>query len=159
MIISAIQAAISRFTNNNECTVFLTSLKAVGEVTDVKCFGVLFGFYGKLKKLEEAKKVHDYFLRSGITGDVELVHKMIDMYWNGVGNDGRRGISLKIEHYLGLISCYGKPGHLAEVLEYIQMLSFEPTSEIWEAMMNYARIHGDIDLEDKSEEIMINLDP
>nr|GEV51633.1 RNA-directed DNA polymerase, eukaryota [Tanacetum cinerariifolium] len=30
MIISAIQAAISRFTNNNECTIFLMSLKAVG---------------------------------------------------------------------------------------------------------------------------------
>ncbi|GJT77107.1 hypothetical protein Tco_1043832 [Tanacetum coccineum] len=30
MIISAIQAAVSRFSNNNECTVFLTRLKAVG---------------------------------------------------------------------------------------------------------------------------------
>ncbi|GJU04347.1 hypothetical protein Tco_1114685 [Tanacetum coccineum] len=30
---------------------------------------------GKLKKLEESKKVHDYFLRSGFRVDVGLVHK------------------------------------------------------------------------------------
>ncbi|GJS84391.1 pentatricopeptide repeat-containing protein [Tanacetum coccineum] len=206
-----------------------------GEVADAECFAVLFGLCGKLKKLEEAKKVHDYFLRSGFRGDVGLVHKVIDMYckcgsmvdarrvfdhmsernmdtWhliingyagNGLGDDGLEmfeqmrnngllpneetflavldscagadaieegfihfeamqkeyGIRPKIEHYLGLIGCYGKPGHLAEALEYIQTLPFEPTSEIWEAVMNYARIHGDIDLEDRAEEILISLDP
>ncbi|PWA53098.1 peptidase S10, serine carboxypeptidase, Alpha/Beta hydrolase fold, DYW domain protein [Artemisia annua] len=210
-------------------------LLAQGEVADAECFGLLFGLCGKLKKLEEAKKVHDYFLRSGFRGDVGLVHKVIDMYckcgsmvdarrvfdhmgernmdtWhliingyagNGLGDDGLEmfeqmrnnglqpneetflavlescagadaieegfihfeamqkeyGISPKIEHYLGLVGCYGKPGHLAEALEYIQTLPFEPTAEIWEAVMNYARIHGDIDLEDRAEEILISLDP
>lgn len=206
-----------------------------GEVADAECFGVLFGLCGKLKKLEEAKKVHDYFLRSGFRGDVGLVHKVIEMYckcgsmvdarrvfdhmgernmdtWhlmingyagNGLGDDGLEmfeqmrnnglqpneetflavlescagadaieegfihfeamqkeyEISPKIEHYLGLIGCYGKPGHLAEALEYIETLPFEPTAEIWEAVMNYAQIHGDIDLEDRAEEILISLDP
>ncbi|GKA61860.1 peroxisomal membrane protein 13-like protein [Tanacetum coccineum] len=46
-----------------------------GEVADAKNFGLLFRLCGKLKKLEESKKVHDYFLRSGFRVDVGLVHK------------------------------------------------------------------------------------
>ncbi|KAK1431219.1 hypothetical protein QVD17_14518 [Tagetes erecta] len=206
-----------------------------GEVADGECFSVLFGLCGKGRKLEDAKKVHDYFLRSSYRGDVVLNHKVIDMYskcgsmvdarrvfdhmpernmesWhaiingyaaNGLGDDGLEmyeqmrnaglqpneqtflgvldacaaadaieegflhfdemqkeyGISPKIEHYLGLLGVFGKPGHLAEALEYIEKLPFEPTLEIWEAVMNYARIHGDVDLEDRAEEILINLDP
>ncbi|GJS02387.1 hypothetical protein Tco_0318895, partial [Tanacetum coccineum] len=46
-----------------------------GEVANAKHFGLLFGLCGKLKKLEESKKVHDYFLRSGFRVNVGLVHK------------------------------------------------------------------------------------
>ncbi|KAM0028780.1 putative tetratricopeptide-like helical domain superfamily, DYW domain-containing protein [Helianthus debilis subsp. tardiflorus] len=205
-----------------------------GEVADAECFGYLFGLCGKFKKLEDAKKVHDYFLRSSYRGDIQLNHKVIDMYskcgsmvdarrvfdhmsernmesWhciingyaaNGLGDDGLEmyeqmrtvglvpneetflavldscagadaieeaflhfeemqkeyGIEPKIEHYLGLIGVFGKPGHLAEALEYVEKLPFEPTAEIWEAVMNYARIHGDVDLEDRAEEILIGFD-
>ncbi|CAI9285573.1 unnamed protein product [Lactuca saligna] len=54
---------------------------------------------------------------------------------------------------------FGKAGHLDQALEYIQTLPFEPTSEIYEVVVNYARIHGDIDLEDRAEEILINSEP
>nr|GEW71347.1 pentatricopeptide repeat-containing protein At2g15690 [Tanacetum cinerariifolium] len=94
MIISAIQAVISRFTNNNECTVFLTSLKAVGN---------------------------------------RLRDDGLEMYEQMRNN----GLFLNEEAFLAVLDC----------------------AEIWEAVMNYARIHGDIDLEDISEEILINLDP
>ncbi|KAI3702438.1 hypothetical protein L6452_28176 [Arctium lappa] len=210
-------------------------LMGQGELADAECFSALFGLCGKSKKLEEAKKVHDYFLRSSYRGDIQLNHRIIDMYskcgsmvdakrvfdhmpersmdtWhlmingyaaNGLGDDGLEmfeqmrnlglqpneetflavlescagadaieegfihfeamqkeyGISPKIEHYLGLLSVFGKPGHLAEALEYIEKLPFEPTSEIWEALMNYARIHGDVDLGDRAEEILVGLDP
>ncbi|KAL0334856.1 UNVERIFIED_CONTAM: Pentatricopeptide repeat-containing protein, mitochondrial [Sesamum radiatum] len=69
------------------------------------------------------------------------------------------GISPGIEHYLGLLGVLGKSGHLAEAEAYIEALPFEPTAVIWEALMNYARIHGDIDLEDRAEELMVSLDP
>lgn len=210
-------------------------LMGQGELADAECFSALFGLCGKSKKLEDAKKVHDYLLRSSYRGDIQLNHKVIDMYnkcgsmvdarrvfdhmsdrnmdtWhlmingyagNGLGDDGLElfeqmrnlglqpneetflavlescaaadateegfihfesmqkdyGISPKLEHYLGLVSLFGKPGHLAEALEYIEKLPFEPTSEIWEAIMNYARFHGDVDLEDRAEEILISLDP
>lgn len=70
------------------------------------------------------------------------------------------GISPGTEHYLGLVGVLGKCGHLFEAQQFIeQKLPFEPTAEFWEALRNYARIHGDIDLEDHAEELMVDLDP
>ncbi|KAK3195776.1 hypothetical protein Dsin_027086 [Dipteronia sinensis] len=65
-----------------------------------------------------------------------------------------------MDHYLGLVGVLGKCGHLYEAKEFIEeKLPFEPTVEIWEALKNYARIHGDVDLEDLAEELMVDLDP
>ncbi|XP_044508695.1 pentatricopeptide repeat-containing protein At2g15690, mitochondrial-like [Mangifera indica] len=70
------------------------------------------------------------------------------------------GINPGIEHYIGLIGVLGKSGHLYEAQQFIEeKLPFEPTAEIWDALRNYARIHGDIDLEDQAEELMVYLDP
>ncbi|KAL3843922.1 hypothetical protein ACJIZ3_001325 [Penstemon smallii] len=206
-----------------------------GSRANAECFSLLFGFCGKSKKFEDAKKVHDYLLRSTFRGDLQLNNKVLEMYskcgsmtdarrvfdhmpdrnmdsWhlmiigyaeNGLGDDGLAmyeqmrklglppneqtflavfdacasaeaieeafihfesmkadyGIAPRIEHYLGLLGVLGKVGHLAEAEAYIESLPFEPTAVIWEALMNYARIHGDIDLEDRAEELMVNLDP
>ncbi|XP_010517298.1 PREDICTED: pentatricopeptide repeat-containing protein At2g15690-like [Camelina sativa] len=69
------------------------------------------------------------------------------------------GIAPSTEHYLGVLGVLGKCGHLVEAEQYIRDLPFEPTAEFWEAMRNYARLHGDIDLEDYTEELMVDLDP
>ncbi|XP_042491875.1 pentatricopeptide repeat-containing protein At2g15690, mitochondrial [Macadamia integrifolia] len=69
------------------------------------------------------------------------------------------GISPEMEHYLGLINVLGKSGHLIEAEEYIEKLTMEPTAAFWEALMNCARIHGDIDIEDRAEELLVSLDP
>nr|AYM00772.1 pentatricopeptide repeat protein [Salvia miltiorrhiza] len=206
-----------------------------GVLADAECFSLLFQMCGNLKKFEEAKKVHDYFLRSVHRGDLELTNKVLDMYskcgsmtdarrvfdhmldrtmdsWhlmlngyaaNGLGDDGLAlfeqmkttglppngetflavleacanadaieegfiyfdsmktdyGISPGIEHYVGLLGVLGKSGHLAEAQGYIESLPFEPSAVFWEALMNYARIHGDIELEDHAEELLVSLDP
>ncbi|CAH9140216.1 unnamed protein product [Cuscuta epithymum] len=200
-----------------------------GAVADTQCFGLLFESCGKSRKLEDAKSVHDHFLRSKCRGDLVLNNKVIDMYskcwsmmdarrvfdhmpernietWhlmingyamNGLGDDGlslyeqmrtngirpndqtflavfeacasadaideafihfdtmkaEYEISPTIEHYLGLLGVFAKCGHLAEAEEFIKELPFEPTADVWEALMNYARIHGDIDLEDHAEQL------
>ncbi|KAJ0241837.1 Pentatricopeptide repeat-containing protein [Hirschfeldia incana] len=69
------------------------------------------------------------------------------------------GISPGIEHYLGVLGVLGKCGYLVEAERYIRGLPFEATAEFWEAMRNYGRIHGDIELEDYAEELMVDLDP
>ncbi|GKV14044.1 hypothetical protein SLEP1_g24971 [Rubroshorea leprosula] len=69
------------------------------------------------------------------------------------------GIFPEIEHYLGIIDVYGRAGHLNEAEEFIQQMPFEPMVEVWEALRNFARIHGDIDLEDRLEELLVDNDP
>ncbi|KAL6964002.1 hypothetical protein U1Q18_035008 [Sarracenia purpurea var. burkii] len=206
-----------------------------GERANAQCFGALFSLCAKSKVLEDAKKVHDYFLQSTCRGDHQLNIKVIEMYskcgsmtdarrvfdhmpernmesWhlmingyaaNALGDDGlalyenmrnmglrpdeqtflavlsacasaeavdegfihfesmktEYGIAPGIEHYLGLLDILGHSGHVIEAEEFIENLPFEPTAIIWEALRNYARIHGDIDLEDQAEELMVGLDP
>ncbi|GAB4838931.1 hypothetical protein Ancab_028466 [Ancistrocladus abbreviatus] len=63
------------------------------------------------------------------------------------------------EHYLGVIDVMGKAGYLKEAMEFIEKMPIEPTAEMWEVLMKFARIHGDINLEDHFEELMVSLDP
>ncbi|KAI3714590.1 hypothetical protein L6452_21547 [Arctium lappa] len=65
----------------------------------------------------------------------------------------------KIEHYLGVVDVLGNAGHLNEAMEFIENMPFEPTVEIWESLMNFARIHGDIELEDHVEELLASFQP
>lgn len=69
------------------------------------------------------------------------------------------GIDPRIEHYLGVINVLGKAGHVNEAMEFIEKMPIEPTAEIWEAAMKFARIHGDIEIEDHAFEMLVNLDP
>ncbi|KAF2612581.1 hypothetical protein F2Q70_00010529 [Brassica cretica] len=69
------------------------------------------------------------------------------------------GISPRTEHFLGVLDVLGKCGHLVEAEQYIRGLPFEATADFWEAMKSYGKIHGDIDLEDYAEELMVDLDP
>lgn len=68
------------------------------------------------------------------------------------------GIVPGVEHYLGIADVLGKSGHLNELLEFIEDMPIEPTKVVWEAVINFARIHGDIELEDRTEELLIMLD-
>ncbi|KAK6947359.1 Pentatricopeptide repeat [Dillenia turbinata] len=205
-----------------------------GAPADANCFYALFSSIGNPKSLEDAKKVHDFFLRSSFRSDLNLNNKVIEMYSNcgsmtdarrvfdhmldrnidschvmingyaanGLGDDGLQlfdkmretglrptgetflavlascataeaieegfihfesmkteyGIDPGMEHYLGLIGVLGSSGHLAEAKEYIERMPVEPTAEVWETLRHFARVHGDIDLEDHTEELMVSLD-
>ncbi|XP_028784186.1 pentatricopeptide repeat-containing protein At2g15690, mitochondrial-like [Neltuma alba] len=206
-----------------------------GVKADANCFDTLFDLCGKSKRLEDAKKVHDYFLQSTFRSDLKLNNKVLEMYgrcksmtdarrvfdhmanknmdsWhlmiygyanNTMGDDGlqlfelmkeqgleptsetflavlsacasseavedgylhfesmksKHGIEPGVEHYMGLLDVLGQSGYLKEAEEYIEKLPFEPTVAVWERLRDYARTHGDIDLEDQAEELMVSLDP
>lgn len=53
------------------------------------------------------------------------------------------GISPRAEHCLGVLDVLGKCGYLVEAEEY---------------MRSYGQLHGDIDLEDYAEELMVDID-
>ncbi|KAM7251488.1 hypothetical protein ACFE04_023371 [Oxalis oulophora] len=133
---------------------------------DARCFYLLFERCGDPKSLDDAKKVHDFFLQSTCRADLGLRNKVIEiigavgegfLYFESMKND--YGINQVIEHYLGLLGVLGESGHLIEAMEYISKLPFDPTVEFWEALKNYARIQGNIDIEDHAEQIMLTLDP
>lgn len=79
------------------------------------------------------------------------------MYFKEMKNE--HGILPGIEHYVGVINVLGKSGHLIEAEEFVEKMPFEPTIEVWDVLRNVARIHGDIELEDRAEEFMVSLDP
>ena len=226
---------LRRFCQEGKVKEAIELMDKEGVKADADCFNALFEFCGKSKLLDNAKKVHDFFLQSTWRSDLQLVIKVIEMYancgsmtdarrvfdympdrnmdsWNlmingyadnGLGDDGLQlfeqmrekgfklnsqtllavfsacgsadaveeafihfgsmqteyGIAPAMEHYLGILGVYGKCGHLNEAEAYIARLPFEPTVAVWEALRDYARIHGDIDLEDRAEEIVAALDP
>lgn len=69
------------------------------------------------------------------------------------------GIVPGIEHYIAIIEVLGSAGHLSEAEEFVERMPFEPTVEVWEAFRRFARIHGDLELEDRAEELLVDLDP
>ncbi|XP_038889181.1 pentatricopeptide repeat-containing protein At2g15690, mitochondrial-like [Benincasa hispida] len=78
-------------------------------------------------------------------------------YFNIMENE--YGISPEIEHYLGVVDVLGKFGHLIEAEEFIEKMPINPTAKLWDALRNYARLHGNMELEDRAEELMFSLDP
>ncbi|KAA8536193.1 hypothetical protein F0562_028671 [Nyssa sinensis] len=191
----------------------VTELMDQGVRADAQCFHTLFGLCANSKKLEDAKKVHDYFLRSTCRGDLQLNNMVIEMYskcgsmtdarrvfdhmpdrnidsWhlmingyaeNALGDDGlalyeemrKLGLQLNEQTFLAVLSACASAeaveegfihfesmkDDVTEAEEFIENLPFEPTTAVWETLMNYARIHGDIDLEDRTEELLVGLDP
>ncbi|KAL9440825.1 hypothetical protein AB3S75_019489 [Citrus x aurantiifolia] len=79
------------------------------------------------------------------------------LYFEIMKND--YGIVPGIEHYIAIIKVLGSAGHLIEAEEFVERMPFEPTVEVWEALRNFAQIHGDVELEDRAEELLGDLDP
>lgn len=70
------------------------------------------------------------------------------------------GIVPSKEHYLEVVNILGNAGQLNEGEEFIEkIIPVELGLEAWESLRNFARIHGDIDLEDWAEELLTCLDP
>ncbi|KAK7272757.1 hypothetical protein RJT34_29578 [Clitoria ternatea] len=69
------------------------------------------------------------------------------------------GIVPTKEHYLEVINILGNAGQLNEAEKFVERIPAGLGVEVWESLRNYARIHGDLDLEDHAEELLTCLDP
>ncbi|KAF2321196.1 hypothetical protein GH714_035317 [Hevea brasiliensis] len=128
---------------------------------DLKLNNKVIEMYGKCASMTDARRVFDHMPDR----NMDSWHLMINgadaveegfLHLESMKNE--YGINPRMEHYLGVIDVLGKSGFVNEIEEYIEKLPFESTVEIWGALRNYARIHGDVDLEDLAEELMVALD-
>lgn len=69
------------------------------------------------------------------------------------------GIEPGVEHYVGLIEILGCAGQLNEAVQFADRLPFARSSEVLESLRKLARMQGDIDLEDRTEELLRLIDP
>ncbi|KAG8067432.1 hypothetical protein GUJ93_ZPchr0005g15797 [Zizania palustris] len=99
---------------------------------------------------------HTFVLVLNACANSEAIEEAF-LYFDYMSRD--HGIEPGVEHYVGIIEVLGKSGHLNEAVEFIEKLPFEPTAVVWESLLNLARMNGDIDLEDRAEELLVSLDP
>ncbi|KAJ8766916.1 hypothetical protein K2173_011734 [Erythroxylum novogranatense] len=69
------------------------------------------------------------------------------------------GIVPGVNHYLGIIHILGTAGYLYEAEKFVDRVPSEFTVQAWRAIRNYARIHGDVELEDHVEELLVAVNP
>lgn len=69
------------------------------------------------------------------------------------------GIVPSMEHYVSIVDMLGNAGCLDEALEFIQKMPVEPSVEIWDTLMKFCRIHGNVELGDRCAELVQLLDP
>jgi pentatricopeptide repeat protein len=99
---------------------------------------------------------HTFMLVLNACANSEAIEEAF-LYFDAMSRD--HGIEPGVEHYVGIVEVLGKSGHLNEALEYIEKLPFEPNAMVWESLLNLARMNGGIDLEDRTEELLVSLDP
>ncbi|KAL0441314.1 UNVERIFIED_CONTAM: Pentatricopeptide repeat-containing protein [Sesamum radiatum] len=69
------------------------------------------------------------------------------------------GIVPTMEHYVSMVDMLGSAGCLNEALEFIEKMPVEPGLDIWETLMKFSRIHGNMELGDRCAELIQLLDP
>ncbi|GKC02966.1 pentatricopeptide repeat-containing protein [Tanacetum coccineum] len=61
--------------------------------------------------------------------------RLVLLAYDGVGS---------VQECLWGYQCFGKAGHLNEAMKFIEDIPFKPADDVWECLMNYARIHGEM---------------
>lgn len=69
------------------------------------------------------------------------------------------GIAPTMEHYVSIVEMFGNAGFLDEALEFIEKMPVEPDIDIWESLMKFSRLHGNVELGDRCAELVELLDP
>ncbi|CAN7076685.1 unnamed protein product [Brassica oleracea var. botrytis] len=149
--------------------------------SDPKLNNVVIRMFGECTSVTDSKRVFDHMADK----DMDSWHLMMRVYTdNGMGDDAlhlfmemtKQGLKPNEETFVALFSACASVNAIKEAFlhfdsmenefgiitwaeQYIRDLPFEPTAEFWEAMRSFGKLHGDIDLEDYTEELIVDLDP
>ncbi|KAM0972415.1 hypothetical protein ACFX1X_020450 [Malus domestica] len=69
------------------------------------------------------------------------------------------GIAPTMDHYVSVVDMLGSTGYLDEALEFIEKMPLKPNVDVWKTLMNYCRVHGQLELGDRCAELIEQLDP
>ncbi|KAJ0251893.1 Pentatricopeptide repeat-containing protein [Hirschfeldia incana] len=93
----------------------------------------------------------EVFFACGVLGDINegLLH------FESMNRD--YGIVPCMEHYVSIVKMLAEPGCLDEALRFVELV--EPNAvDLWETLMNLARVHGDLELGDRCQDTVEQLD-
>ncbi|KAK4263108.1 hypothetical protein QN277_028577 [Acacia crassicarpa] len=69
------------------------------------------------------------------------------------------GIVPSMAHYVSVVDMFGSIGYLDEAFQFVENMPVEPSTDVWETLMNHCRIHGNTELGDRCAELVEQLDP
>ncbi|KAJ4913840.1 Pentatricopeptide repeat-containing protein [Raphanus sativus] len=93
----------------------------------------------------------EVFFACGVLGDINegLLH------FESMNRD--YGIVPSMEHYVSIVKMLAEPGYLDEALRFVELV--EPNAvELWETLMDLARVHGDLELGERCQDMVEQID-
>ncbi|CAA7025437.1 unnamed protein product [Microthlaspi erraticum] len=92
----------------------------------------------------------EIFFVCGVLGDINegMLH------FESMSRD--YGIVPRVEHYVSLVKMLGEPGYLDEALRFVE--SMEANVDLWETLMDLSRVHGDLELGERCQDMVEELD-
>jgi len=125
--------------------------------------------YGLHGQGQEALNIFYEMLNSGITPTpVTFLCVLYACSHAGLVKEGdeifnsmihRYGFEPSVKHYACMVDILGRAGHLQRALQFIEAMSIEPGSSVWETLLGACRIHKDTNLARTVSEKLFELDP
>ncbi|CAM6044374.1 unnamed protein product, partial [Sphagnum compactum] len=137
--------------------------------------------------LEEGRCIHQQIIRSGLESDVFVGSSLVDMYakcgsmedargvfnkmpsqnvvtWNAIlGGCAMNGhdymIPAKLQHYTCMVNLLGPAGHLQEAENMVMAMPCKPHVAAWMALLGACRIHGNVEMAERSAKQILELEP
>ncbi|KAK7276001.1 hypothetical protein RIF29_17131 [Crotalaria pallida] len=118
---------------------------------------------------ESAVDLFDQMRKEGLHPRRGTFASIISAYGHaGMVNEGKKAFSSLseefhiipgVEHYIAMVNLFGRSGKLAEALEIIQNMPFEPNTFVWVALLTASRIHRNFGLAILAGERILELEP
>ncbi|KAG9451377.1 hypothetical protein H6P81_011342 [Aristolochia fimbriata] len=98
--------------------------------------------------------------------EVTFVGVLVGCSHAGMVHEGRHyfdlmrekyGIEPNIKHYGCIVDMLGRAGHLKEAFDFIENMIIEPNQIIWRALLGACRLHGNLELAEKANERLLEM--
>ncbi|KAJ4913717.1 Pentatricopeptide repeat-containing protein [Raphanus sativus] len=111
----------------------------------------MFSRFKEEGNIPDGEIFKEVFSACGVLGDINegLLH------FESMNRD--YGIVPSVEHYVSIVKMLAEPGCLDEALRFVELV--EPNAvELWETLMNLARVHGDLELGERCQDMVEQID-